>query len=126
LIAIITGLVAAEPPRGASLAPLLADHQAHAAALQTLLNGYAATPGSTAAAGTSATAAGTRSAAVGAGGSPASAGASSPTLAALLAASRQAATAGQQAAAVAPGELAPLLASIAACEAGHVHLLAPS
>jgi hypothetical protein len=106
--ALISGLdqaAGADPALGRLLAPLRADHLAHAQAIEASLTGYAAaTPSRTVT-----TSAGPEQA---------------PTLAALRAAERAAGQAASTDSAALTGELAVLLGSIAACEAAHVELLA--
>jgi hypothetical protein len=99
LIATIDAAITADSTKSASLAPLRADHEAHLAALQALVE-RAVTPSPPSPSG-----------------SPSVAGTD------VLAALRAAQASGASASASATGGLAALLASISACEAGQAVLL---
>ena len=102
LTATVDAMLAADATLHPLLDPIRADHVAHAAAFDSLLSGYNRRP------------------------SPSSPPPSASTPAgrpALLAAEHQASQALSAASGTQVGEPAALLASVAACEAGHVELL---
>jgi hypothetical protein len=108
LIATLTSAVATASvdPRAALLPSLLADHRAHASAISALIATPQSAPGPTAS-----------------GASSAPTGTSPPTVDELRAAEQAALTSAAAQSATVRSAAAVLLASIAACEAGHVELI---
>lgn len=103
LLTVIDASLAADPSLRTALAPVRADHAAHAAALRAAVAEYPAAPSA---------------------GRPGSPAARPLGRAALQAAERLAAGAAARRAAVLRGRNATLLASISACEASHAEFLA--
>ena len=103
LTAAVDSMLAADATLHPLLDPIRADHVAHAAAFDSLLSGYRRAPNSSGPSSLTSPAPADRSA--------------------LLAAERQASQSLTAASGTQLGEPAALLASVAACEAGHVELL---